>query len=717
MKKIIFRLTILAALAAVGYGAWRALQQLPERQAQIATTKVRQDDVIVRSYTRGELRAVRSVTLTAPNLFGTVQVTRLAPLGALAREKDLVIEFDDSEVQSRLEEKQLEIDQVDEQIKKAEADLAVRNNQDQVDLLKADFAVRRAKLEVDRNELLSKIDAQKNELTLKESVQRQKQLQSDVKSRLEQAQASLAVLRAKKNKSLLELARERQRLLQVKLLSPITGLVAIRQNRGGGFFFAGMQIPDIREGDQLQPGMQVADVLDLSELEVIAKVGELDRANLKEDQDVLISLDAIPEKKFRGKIKSMSGTATASVFANDPQKKFDVVFSIDMRQLLSALGAKPEQVARILATAEQNRKKPVSFASSSMGGMFAMGGGPAGGGAGAMGGGNGGGQSGPGGEMAMGGGPGGAMGGQGGEGGEGRRRFGGGGSGGGGGMGRMMADLTPEQQQKMRDATQKILGGKNPMEMPEAERQAAFTKLRAEFEKITGKAAPARGSGGQQRAGGGASGQPGGATPPAGGQQPGGEGRSFAFARPGGGQQAGAPEAAPGSPAAGGGEGGGGRGGRGGGGMGPVMVNGFSEKDLSNAKLPPPPEEDSQLDVLIRPGLLVDIEIIVEKIPNAIHVPTQAVFDKDGKMVVYVKHGNKWDERGIKPFKRSESTMVIAEGVKPGEVIAMADPTARKGNKKDNSKGGGGAGAMGGMPSGGGGGGGGGPRGGGGGGQ
>ena len=68
--------------------------------------------------TRGELRAVRSATLTAPNLFGTVQVTRHGTLGAFAREKDLVVEFDDSEVNSRLEEKQLEIEQIDEQIKK-----------------------------------------------------------------------------------------------------------------------------------------------------------------------------------------------------------------------------------------------------------------------------------------------------------------------------------------------------------------------------------------------------------------------------------------------------------------------------------------------------------------------------------------------------------------------------------------------------------------------
>ena len=139
MKKIIIRVLLIAiALGGVWWG-YAFVKQMPKAQQEIATTRVRRGDVVVRSYARGELRATRSVTLTAPNLFGTVQVTRLAPLGSFAHEKDLIVEFDDSEVNSRVEEKQLELDQTDEQLKKADADLAVRNNQDQVDLLTARF--------------------------------------------------------------------------------------------------------------------------------------------------------------------------------------------------------------------------------------------------------------------------------------------------------------------------------------------------------------------------------------------------------------------------------------------------------------------------------------------------------------------------------------------------------------------------------------------------
>ena len=99
-----------------------------------------------------------------------MQVTKLAPLGALAKEKDLIVEFDDSERRTALEETLLEVEQIDEeQIKKAQADLDMRNNQDQVELLKsrASCAPRRA-FEVKRNELLADVDAKKNILNLEE---------------------------------------------------------------------------------------------------------------------------------------------------------------------------------------------------------------------------------------------------------------------------------------------------------------------------------------------------------------------------------------------------------------------------------------------------------------------------------------------------------------------------------------------------------------------
>jgi len=646
MKKAIFRTLGLAILVAGGWYGYRYYRQMPARQEQIPTAKVQRGDVVIRAFSRGELRAVRTVTLTAPNLFGTVQVTDLAPMGSLAKEKDLIVEYDDSERQSTLEEARLSVESVDEQIKKAKADLAITQSQDAVTLLKTRYNVRRAELDVQRNPTIAEIDAKKNVLTLEQQKRALLELESDIKSRQEQADSQLAVLQEQRNRSLIDVQRELQRIALCKSLAPLTGLVATKQNRAGHFNF-GEQMPDIREGDTLQPGMPVADILDLSEVEVWAKVGELDRANLKEGQEATLQLDAIPDKRFNGKIKAMSGTATSDVFSGDPSKKFDVIFSVDMPQLLAGVGMKPADIARIMATAEANAKKGINagvnpFAPPPQPGADDQGD--------ASGRGR---RSGGGGRRNQ---DGGAAGGatpqgRGAAGADAQGRGQGGadaqGRGGRGGFGNMSDD----DRKKMTDLRQKMQAAS-----PE-ERE----KLQKEMTDLMAKAGITMGQGRGT------------------GDAPGGMG---------GDRQ---------------GRGGAGFGGAGAGVMDPLAammrrganVGGFTEADRKNAKLPLPPEQDSLVQVLLRPGLLADVEIQVEKLPDVIHVPAQAVFQKNGQFLVYVQKNGKFEPRPVQLVKQSESMMVISSGVQAGEIVAMADPTADK--KKNGDKKSPGGNAMGGM--------------------
>jgi len=637
-KKVIFRLLGLAILVGLGYGGYRFFKQLPERQEQIATAKVQRGEVVIRAFSRGEVHAVRSATLLAPNLFGTVQITALAPVGALAREKDLVVEYDDSERQAALEEARLGVQQVDESIKQVKATQAIQASQDTVDLLTARYTVRRAELNVQQNPILDAIDAKKNILTLDEAKRALQQLEVDAKSRQDQFTSQLAVNQESRNRSLLNVTQELNRIAQTKSLAPMTGLVAIRQNRAGNFNF-GQQMPDVREGDTLQPGMPVVDVLDLSEVEVWAKVGELDRANLTEGQDALLQLDAIPDKQFHGKIKALSGTATSDVFSGDPSKKFDVVFSVDMRQLLAGVGMKPAEIDRIMATAVENAKK--NLGGPIGGSIFTAG--PADQG------------------EAQAGTPGAADNQSGG-----RRGGGRGGRGGQGGM-------SQGDRQKMQDLIKQAQNG-TPEQRQKLIEQ--FTQAMAASPAPSGRGAGGRGGEGRG-AGGGRQGE----GRAMGEGRAAGEGRGSSDA----GRDAGGPA--------------------GGNALDQLVrrysVSQYTEEERNNAKLPLPPEEDSQVQVLLRPGLLADVEIQVEKIPNALHVPAQAVFQKNGKPTVFVQQKNKrFVPREVQLVKQSESMMVLASGVQAGEIVALSDPTADKSGKKEKSEKKSQAGPMGGMPGG-----------------
>jgi hypothetical protein len=647
MKKAIFRLSILAVLIGGGWFGYHSFRQSQTRQEKIATATVQRSDVTIRAFTRGELKPVRTYSLYSPNLNGTIQVTALAPNGALAREKNLAVEYDDSELLGTIEGDKLTLDTTDENIKYLTLTMQVQTSKNDMNKLLAEFAVKRAELQVKKNPVLDPITQKSNILALAQAVRALAQTVTNIEMLKAQQDSQMAVYNSNRRRSVQALGLDQQRLLQTKTLAPMTGLVAIKPNRAGNFNF-GQQMPDIRPGDQLQAGMNVADILDLSEMELTAKVGELDRANLKEGQEVQIQLDAIPEQRFPGKIKTLSGTATSDVFSGDPSKKFDISFSVDMRALLTGVGMKKEDIDQIKSTASENAKKNlVSFVPTVTGGR---------GGGGAPGMDFGGGM--PGGPpadlaalAAMAGGGRGQGGGQG-QGGFGGRGQGGGqaqgGPGGGGrGQGGGMSNLSDADRQKLSDLRQKIRDASS-----DAERE----KLQQQQQEMMQKLG-IQGRGGRQ-------GGPGGP----GGDVAGGQGR--------GGRQGG-----PGGDMAGGqgrGQRGGGGGG-GGGGQGGSNVFVPTQEDLNNAALPIPPEQDSGVTKLLRPGLLADVEIQVESIPNALHVPSQAIYRQNGKPIVYVQgKDGKFTAREVALVKQSESFMVLASGVEAGEVVALSDPTLSK---------------------------------------
>ena len=81
-------------------------------------------------------------------------------------------------------------------------------------------------------------------------------------------------------------------------------------------------------------------------------------------------------------------------------------------------------------------------------------------------------------------------------------------------------------------------------------------------------------------------------------------------------------------------------------------------------------------DPRLKAGGSVRVTLDGKDLPDAIHVPRQAVFDKNGKNYVFVKTGERFEARDIKVEQRTESRVVIS-GLGEGTEIALVDPTAR----------------------------------------
>ena len=687
MAKLLFRIVLILAVAAVFAGGYFVWEQIPQAELEFALADVRRGDLVVKTHLRGELRAVRSLTLTAPNIGTQSQITQLAPTGALAKRGDLIFELDDSERVAALEDSLLSVEQIQENLKKAEAELEIRKSQDEVEIVQANFQVRRAELEVRRNELLAAIDARKNELTLEEAKRRKQKLEEDIKNRLQQREAELAVLREQLNKAQLDVDRDRRRIAQSRVLAPLTGLVSILQNRSGGRGGFGQSLPEIREGDQIPAGMSVAQLLDLSEMELLTRVEESERANLREGQDALIRLDALSDKTVTGTIKRLGNTAAANIFAGEATKKFECVIAIDMRQLLENIGAESERIERIMATARQNAavgygRQPAAQARRG-GASRAAEGATAGEPQQARGqraGGRGGETAGQTERQARGqreerqpreaGGERQARGqrqpqeggteaagqrqarGQrqpqeGGTEAAGQRQARGQRQGGQGGRQRDPSAILSRLPEDARKQAEALLKGRGPQELSNEERQ--------QFRQIM-QSAFGGGRGGGGPGGGGGRGGFGGAAGPGGfggggGPSGFGGGTSGPGASPGGrgGQQA--PSAAVAS-----------------------ASSEFSEAERARAQLPAPPQQGSDVEVLLRPGLLADAEVIVEHIPDTLYIPYQAVFEEGSQNIVYVLEGNRLRSRRVRLGRRSESQVSVLEGLQEGDRISLYRP-------------------------------------------
>jgi len=312
----------------------------------VPTGVVKRGDLDMKVFVTGELRASHSEMLLAPPIGGgALQITHLLHTGAAVKKGDLVIEFDPTEQLYKLDQNRSELLQAEEEITKAKADAAVVAAQDKVALLKARFDVRRAELDVQKNELVSTIDARKNQLALEGAQRVLAELEQDVKSRSISNQATITLAQEKRNKAKLAMDQAQDNINKMRVLAPMNGLVALEKNDGaaGGFFFTGMTLPEYHEGDQVDPGRTVGQVIDPSGLELIAKVGEIERNRIKEGQPVDFQLDALPGRTFHAVVKTVGGSNTRRFWDDDTSSKFEV----SMKLASSDPGMRPGLTAHI----------------------------------------------------------------------------------------------------------------------------------------------------------------------------------------------------------------------------------------------------------------------------------------------------------------------------------------------------------------------------------
>lgn len=79
----------------------------------------------------------------------------------------------------------------------------------------------------------------------------------------------------------------------------------------------------------------------------------------------------------------------------------------------------------------------------------------------------------------------------------------------------------------------------------------------------------------------------------------------------------------------------------------------------------------------LRPGQKVRAVIRLDEADGVLAIPRGAVFEKDGKRVVYRRNGRGFEAVEVRSERQSIAHLVVAGGLSPGDVIALRDPSEK----------------------------------------
>ncbi|HEV8346409.1 MAG TPA: HlyD family efflux transporter periplasmic adaptor subunit [Vicinamibacterales bacterium] len=324
MKKSL-AVIVLAAAVGLSVAAVAALRR-DSGSSALPTALVTKTTFIDFLQLRGEIRPVRSVVLTAPSTGADLQIVDLATNGAKVAAGEVIVTFDPTVQQRTLETKQSELKQAESEIERTAADERRRVAAAQSELDEAKKALARARLEIQGNELRARLEAEKYVIAVADAEAHVGELESKVEGERIAAAADVAIARQKRDKARFDVQDTERILGSLQVRAPIAGSISLLPNfRAGG---PGRAAPEFRRGDRAWFGAPIAELPDLTSVQMTARVDEADRGRVQTGSGVRVRVDAVPDRELTGTLKDISVVAKPDFTTWPPVRNFDVVVAL-----------------------------------------------------------------------------------------------------------------------------------------------------------------------------------------------------------------------------------------------------------------------------------------------------------------------------------------------------------------------------------------------------
>lgn len=287
----------------------------------IAMTAVKKGQFSVSIIVSGELRAKRSFTLTTPRVrYGQMQIVYLMPEGTSVKTGDVIVQFATTDVDKTISDRDNDLNILQSDFATLKANQNQRMADLELNLKNIDLAyqqsllqVEKTKFEADVDRKAAEINVEKNRLSVEQArmrIETQKIIdKSDTqKAKLRIHQVETDLLRARTDREL------------YTLRAPFAGLAVYEMN--------GSTNRKIAVGDSPYPGMPLVSLPDLTQIQSLTNVNEVDISKVVAGQKSHIRLDAFPDRVFDATVSTV-GTIGQQKDRATAIKTFEVVLDLE----------------------------------------------------------------------------------------------------------------------------------------------------------------------------------------------------------------------------------------------------------------------------------------------------------------------------------------------------------------------------------------------------
>jgi HlyD family secretion protein len=298
------KVLVIAVVVLAGSGVVLGAVRFSRRSPTVPTVEVKRGEFLDTLQFRGEVKALKSVTISAPADAGDLQIIKLAADGSAVKPNDVVVEFDKTKTEQDLAQYKSSLKSAEAAIEQAKAQARLTEEEDKTAVLKARYAVESAKLEASKQEILSHIDGEEKKLALADTEQALREATTKQKSDATLNKSNVESAEQGSMKAKFDMERAEQGLTKMSVRAPSAGTISVLQH------WMGSGEAPYRAGDRAWPGAAIAELPDASTLRISARVDETERGRLALKQPVTVQLSALPDRQFTGHIERISAIAS-----------------------------------------------------------------------------------------------------------------------------------------------------------------------------------------------------------------------------------------------------------------------------------------------------------------------------------------------------------------------------------------------------------------------